>query len=1449
MKSHIPLRTRVVALVLAAIVPLFGLSIFKAVLITDAATERANANLSLALSIVAANQQRVVDSAQQVLISVANMPGLLSGNVAECQHYFKVLNDRFAAYTNLGIIGADGYFRCHGVPSANDVFAGDRQYFKDAMASGAFTASGYLVGRATGKSVVTFALPILDDQAKSVAVAFASIDLSMLTQALLDGPLPNGGRLEVTDRQGIVLAVSPAAPGVVGKPVTSRLLASAITDHAKGVMQATDANGIDRIYAYQSVGHRAEAPFFVSLSAERSLVVAPAQRQLLLELLVLALVAFLGGWLAWMLSDGAIVRPTEEILAATRDIQNGSLATRLQTDGAHPDNEFTRLGEGINQMASALQQREQQVASELSRSKQANAELERLQAAGAKSYAELLEAQTKLIEAQRLGRIAYWEWDPENKKIVWSEALHDLTGIARGSFDGRRESFVAMLHPDDRDRYEKLRSRALQARENFDVEYRIVTPAGEVHWIHHLGTLQVDESGEAAYPTGLMQEISARKQAELSLAVSAELVRRTGEMAQIGGWELNLADMQPVWTQQVYLIHGLHPQDKLALDDALGFYAPEAQPIIRAAVQAAIEHGQSWDLELPLITADQRHIWVRAQGKAIVEKGRTVRLVGALQDITTQHAASEQLRLLETCIARLNDIVLITEAQPTSEPGPRIVFVNDAFERRTGYSRSEVLGKTPRILQGPRTQRDELDRIRLALEHGQPVRSELINYTKSGNAFWIELDIVPVVNSAGRNTHWVAVQRDITERKHAEQALKDSEQRYAALFETAPVPMWVFERASGRFLTVNRAAMDSYGYTAEQFKAMTLFDIRPPSEHLKLHAAFSQPQIEVGRYPVADEPWLHKRKDGSVFSASVVTQPIQYQGQPARFAVAFDVSAQVKAEKDVQAYLFTLQRAADAAQAITWHQSLDGTLQEAADQARGVIGASHAEVVLLSGQAIGLNMSVLSLAEKYANDRDDIGALDSSLMHALVCKNNRTVRMTRAQTLVHSELQALLVDRPNHPVACGWLAVPLMGRSGVNIGLLLLSDKFEGEFTLQDEYVALELAQLASAAIENAQLLEQVSQLNAGLEQKVAERTAALARQEALFRALAQQAPQVVWTADNAGRLNYLNRAWFDLMGGSFDDWAGNRWFKAIHPDDLQSVQANWLGAQQTQTQFTGTRRLRAKDGSYHTMTYRASPVLDEVGDVAFWVGIDADITEVKTIEAALRLSNQELEAFSYSVSHDLRSPLNTIDGFSRLLAKQLTADLNEKGAHYLSRIQAGVAQMGKLIEDLLSLAQVSRMQLRLETVDLSAISRQILDEWETRAPDRQVTVRVEPDLLAQADTRLIRVVLENLLGNAWKFTSQKPQATITVGQQINPAGVAVFFVRDDGAGFHMAYADKLFTAFQRLHTVAEFPGTGIGLATVGRVIARHGGELWADATPGQGATFFFTLPVMPASA
>ncbi len=238
----------------------------------------------------------------------------------------------------------------------------------------------------------------------------------------------------------------------------------------------------------------------------------------------------------------------------------------------------------------------------------------------------------------------------------------------------------------------------------------------------------------------------------------------------------------------------------------------------------------------------------------------------------------------------------------------------------------------------------------------------------------------------------------------------------------------------------------------------------------------------------------------------------------------------------------------------------------------------------------------------------------------------------------------------------------------------------------------------------------------------------------------------------------------------------------------------------------------------------------------------------VRDRTAALNESNRELEAFCYSVSHDLRSPLRGIDGFSAALLEDLDGQLDESSARHLTRIRAATQRMGILIDDLLNLARLSRSDMKVTTVDLSALCHDVVADLRAVQPARSLEVVIAGDLRAAGDPRLIRQLLDNLIGNAWKFTSRRTDAEIEVGARAAAEGT-VFFVRDNGAGFDPAYSDRLFAVFQRLHATTDFPGTGVGLAIVERIVRRHGGRVWAEGAEGQGATFFFTLAPHPAPA
>lgn len=279
----------------------------------------------------------------------------------------------------------------------------------------------------------------------------------------------------------------------------------------------------------------------------------------------------------------------------------------------------------------------------------------------------------------------------------------------------------------------------------------------------------------------------------------------------------------------------------------------------------------------------------------------------------------------------------------------------------------------------------------------------------------------------------------------------------------------------------------------------------------------------------------------------------------------------------------------------------------------------------------------------------------------------------------------------------------------------------------------------------------------------------------------------------------------------------------------------------------------RVKSGELHTILFSAE--LINIGGEPCVISITTDITERKQAEeklkqalanleqssAQLAATNKELEAFSYSVSHDLRSPLRSIDGFSQALLEDYQNQLEEEGQDYLQRLRSASQKMGELIDGILKLSRLTRSKMHKKKVNLSGLVEEITTRLQENQPSRDVEFVISKGLSDVGDPQLLRALFENLLGNAWKFTSKCEKARIEFGTTKN-GGKKTYFINDNGAGFDMTYADKLFGAFQRLHEVSEYPGTGIGLATVQRIINRHGGSIWAEGIVGKGATFYFTL-------
>lgn len=463
----------------------------------------------------------------------------------------------------------------------------------------------------------------------------------------------------------------------------------------------------------------------------------------------------------------------------------------------------------------------------------------------------------------------------------------------------------------------------------------------------------------------------------------------------------------------------------------------------------------------------------------------------------------------------------------------------------------------------------------------------------------------------------------------------------------------------------------------------------------------------------------------------------------------------------------------------------------------------------------------------------------------------------RARIALDVGVDAVHFSNPLLPSTRSELALPLISRGQV-LGALTFQSEYEAAFSDEDIETFQTMTDQLANAILNARLYDQLQQelevrkraeekvrrLNKELEQRVERRTLALKASEEKFRALADNNPLRIRRYDREARYLYANSVSaipdFEpefIIGKTIREVVDNPELVELAERCIRQV---FDTGQPMHTEY------QFDENSY--ALWWLAPEFGPDGKVISVVTTTLDISERRQMEDELRArslelqaSNRELESFSYSVSHDLRAPLRALDGFSQILLEDFHDSLPDDGKHYLNRIREAAQQMSQLIDDMLRLSRITRAEMRHDPVDLTGIANRIIETLKNHEPERAVAVNVHENLVVNGDEGLLRMAMENMLNNAWKFSAKNERSEIEVGK-IKLKEKEAFFIRDNGVGFDMAYADKLFAVFQRLHSPKEFPGTGIGLAIAQRVIHRHGGKIWAEGELGKGATFYFTL-------
>jgi PAS domain S-box-containing protein len=722
-------------------------------------------------------------------------------------------------------------------------------------------------------------------------------------------------------------------------------------------------------------------------------------------------------------------------------------------------------------------------------------------------------------------------------------------------------------------------------------------------------------------------------------------------------------------------------------------------------------------------------------------------------------------------------------------PDSKPVRINSAFCRMTGYSESELLTRPDRITHADDIAED-LHQRALCLAGAQDAYQREKRYLhRDGHIVWGHLTCSLVRDAGGRPLHFISQVLDITQSKRAQQAVRSSEERFRSL--TMLSSDWYWEQDEHfRFISFS-GSEQAQSWRADHTMAMGSCRWDFPALQ-PLNTTWSEHRARLERHePFRDLQYVRAVRKEAPRYLSCSGEPVfdaagrftGYRG------TVRDITESKMAEQRLRETQALLHMAAKIGRLGAWSFELGQERVVWSEELCAIhdLAPGHAPT---PEQAIGF----------------------------FAPEHQASLRKAAARCLRHGtafDLEGEIVTGNGRRV---WVRI---------IGEAERDDKGR---VRRIQGACQDISDAKRAAGETRRMAEQLT-------------TTLESLGEAFF------------TLDREGRFTYVNAKAERAFGLGRAELIGmeiRRAFPGFADSEFER-QYRRVAAARGPVRFEAYYRpfgvwVRVKAyPSRQGVAVYAKDVTQRVIAQREILRLNAQLEErVRERTAQLEAANRELEAFSYSIAHDLRAPLSSIDGFSRMLEETSKGDLPERSLHYLGRIRRAVKQMGELTDGLLSLAKLSRASLRNDAVDLAVLARAAIASCREREPGRQVDVRITPYLPVRGDARLLAQVIGNLVGNAWKFSAGRECSRIEIGTLDQGAGGTAYFVRDDGAGFDMSHADKLFEAFARMHPAELFEGTGIGLAIVHKIVARHGGRVWAESEPDRGATFFFTLGTRP---
>jgi PAS domain S-box-containing protein len=880
--------------------------------------------------------------------------------------------------------------------------------------------------------------------------------------------------------------------------------------------------------------------------------------------------------------------------------------------------------------------------------------------------------------------------------------------------------------------------------------------------------------------------------------------------------------------------------------------------------------------------------------------------LGIAQDISDRKQAElerqqllQELSNFKIALDR-SAIVAITDARGI------ITNVNNRLCEISGYTREELLGQTHHIINSGYHPPSFFQDLWRTIASGEIWRGEICNRAKNGSLYWMESTIVPFLDEQGRPFQYLAIRFDITQRKQAELAIQESEIRFRYLADHAPVLIWMSGLDTLCF-HFNKTWLDFTGRTIEQESGngwtegvhpddfqfclevyATSFDMRQSFEmeyRLRrfdgeycwmLNTGIPRFDAEgefLGYIGTCTDISERKAVEQEILEKQKFIQKIAEASPNILYLYDVQKHCNVYSNREIAsvlgyspteiqamgATLFTnLMHPEDLAKIPNYYQQIDI--------------AQDGEIFEIEYRMLHANGEWRWL---YSRDtvfsRDDRGQIKLTIGTAQDISDRKQAEQQLKQqlTAIEAAVDGIAILKDDCYIYLNSSHVSLFGYTrpedllGKNWRILYSPEelqRFEGEVfpvlgtNRHWEGEAIAIRKDGTTFIEGLSL----TLTEDGLLICVCRDVSARKHQEEELQNLStrltlavKSAALGIWDWDVVQNILTWDDRMYELYGIKSNQFTSvyEAWSNSLHPDDRNVTELAIQQALTGEKDYDPEFRVVHPDGTIRFIQGYAVVQRNAQGEVQRMVGINFDITDRKLAEsqilqttAQLQSSNQELEAFAYSVSHDLRSPLRAIDGYSNALIEDYYDKFDDEGRDYFERIRRNVKRMGMLIDDLLRLSRVSRSEMQYSYVNLSAIVQEQVSELQVLEPERNVEVVIIPNIFVSADLTLMRVVISNLVQNAWKFTSHHATSRIEFGV-MQQEDQLIYFIRDDGAGFDMAFAKMLFGVFQRLHNTNEFAGTGIGLASVQRAIHRHGGKVWAEGFVEKGATIYFTVP------